>query len=113
MKQFTDKSVDQLREESERTRAALAATVLEIRGRVGETAAEIKTMVSPSHIKREIGNYVRHERESIVESVQRNARDNPLQTAAIAAAAAYPALGLLRALPMPLWLIGAGLFLTS
>jgi ElaB/YqjD/DUF883 family membrane-anchored ribosome-binding protein len=108
-----EKSIEQLREESERNREALAATVGELRDRVGDTAAEIKTLVSPSHIKQEIRDYVRHERESLIETVQRKAKENPLQAAAVAAAVAYPALGLLRALPAPLWLIGAGLFLTS
>ena len=107
------KSVDELRRESDRTREALASTVTELRDRVGDTATELKTIVSPTHIKQEIRNYVRRERESFVDSVQRKAKENPLQMAAIAAAVAYPALGLLRALPAPLWLIGAGLFLTS
>jgi ElaB/YqjD/DUF883 family membrane-anchored ribosome-binding protein len=107
------KSVDELRRESEETREALASTVTELRDRVGETATEIKTIVSPTHIKQEIWDYVRREREDLVDAVQRKAKENPLQMAAIAAAVAYPALGLLRSLPTPLWLIGAGLFLTS
>jgi hypothetical protein len=106
-------SVEELREESERNREALATTVGELRERVGDTATELKTMVSPSHIKQEIRDYVRQERESIVQSLQRKAKENPLQMAAIGAAVAVPALGLLRAVPAPLWLIGAGLFLTS
>ena len=84
-----------------------------MRERVGDTASEIKTLVSPAHIKQEIRDYVRQERETLVDSLQRKAKENPLQMAAITAAVAYPALGLLRALPAPLWLIGAGLFLTS
>lgn len=107
------KSVKQLRRESEQTREALASTVTELRDRVGDTATELKTMASPSHIKQEIRDYVRRERETLVDTVQRKAKENPLQVAAIAAAVAYPALGLLRAIPTPLWLIGAGLFLTS
>jgi ElaB/YqjD/DUF883 family membrane-anchored ribosome-binding protein len=106
-------SIEALREESERSREALAATVGELRDRVGDTSTELKTLVSPSHIKQQVKDYVRQERETLVESIQRRARENPLQVAAIGAAVAYPALGLLRALPAPLWLIGAGLFLTS
>src|SRR3954471_5110427 len=106
-------SVEELREESERSREALASTVGELRHTVGHTAAEIKTLVSPAHIKKEIRNYVREERESVVQSIQRRAQDNPLQMAAVGAAIAYPAWGLLRAIPTPLLLIGAGLFLTS
>src|SRR6185312_1913456 len=63
-------SVDELREKSERARGELAATVGELRDRVGETATELKTLVSPSHIKREIRNYVSEERESVMQSIQ-------------------------------------------
>jgi hypothetical protein len=105
--------IEELRDESERNRQALASTVGELRERVGDTATEIKTLVSPAHIKQEIKDYVRQERESVLASLQRKVKDNPLQMAAIGAAVAYPALGLLRAVPAPLWLIGAGLFLTS
>jgi len=113
MGRSADKSVGDLRQASEENRAKLASTVNELRGRMGETASELKTMVSPAHIKQEIRNYVPQERESLIQAVRRKVRDNPLQAAAVGAAIAYPALGLLRSIPMPLWLIGAGLFLTS
>src|SRR6476620_6895843 len=106
-------SVEELREESERSREALASTVGELRDTVGNTAAEIKTLISPANIKKEIRNYVREERESVVQSIQRRAQDNPLQMAAVGAAIAYPAWSMLRAIPTALLLIGAGLFLTS
>jgi hypothetical protein len=106
-------TVEELREESERTRAALASTVGELRERVSDTAAELKTRASPTHVKEEIKEYIRGERESLIKSVQRKAQENPLQLAAVGAAIAYPAWGLLRAIPTPLLLIGAGLFLTS
>ena len=106
-------SVEELREESERSREALASTVEELRDTVGNTATELKTLVSPAHIKEEVRNFVREERASVVQSIQQRTKDNPLQMAAIGAAVAYPALSLLRAIPTPLLLIGAGLFLTS
>ena len=106
-------SVEELREQSEQTREALAATVGELRDRVGDTAADLKTIVSPAHIKQEFRDYVRSEGESFVKSVQRRAKENPLQLAAVGAAIAYPTWGMLRAIPTPLLLIGAGLFLTS
>jgi ElaB/YqjD/DUF883 family membrane-anchored ribosome-binding protein len=109
----SEQSVEALRQESERTRDELATTVGALRERVGDTATELKTMVSPAHIKQEIKDYVRQERESLIDTMQRKARDNPLQVAAIGAAVAYPAWSLLRAVPTPLWLIGAGLFLTT
>ena len=113
MDAIREPSVDELRRESERTRAQLTDTVEHLRDKVGETASEIQTMVSPAHIKQEIRTYVREEREHLTETVQRKIRENPLQAAAIGAAIAYPAWGLLRSIPMPLMLIGAGLFLTS
>jgi ElaB/YqjD/DUF883 family membrane-anchored ribosome-binding protein len=109
----TTESVEELREESERSREALAATVSELRGKVGDAATELKTRVSPAHIKQEMKNYARDQQESLVRTVQRNIKDNPLQMAAVGAALAYPAWGLLRAIPTPLLMIGAGLFLTS
>ena len=91
-------SVEELRAESERAREALAATVSQLRDKVGDTTAELKTLLSPSHIKQEIKDYVREERESLVQSVQRKAKENHLQAAAVGAALMYPALGLLRAI---------------
>ena len=113
MDAIREPSVDDLRRESERGRAQLANTVENLRDKVSDTASEIKTLVSPAHIKEEIRTYVREERERLSDTIQRQVRENPLQAAAIGAAIAYPAWGLLRAIPMPLMLIGAGLFLTS
>ncbi len=106
-------SIEELRSESERARAALAVTVGQLRDKVGDTTSELKTLLSPAHIKKEIKDYIREERESLVQSLQRKAKDNPLQAAAVGAALAYPAWNMLRAIPTPLILIGAGLFLTS
>jgi hypothetical protein len=113
MQNANEPSIEKLRKESERNREALASTVTELRDRVGDTTSELKTLVSPAHIRQEIRDYVRQERGTIVESLKRRAKENPLQIAAITAAAAYPALGIIRTVPAPLWLIGAGLFLTS
>lgn len=106
-------SVEELREESERSREELAATANQLRDRVGDTATELKTLLTPAHIKRKFKDSVREERDSFVKSLQRKAKENPLQLAAVGAAMAYPAWALLRAIPTPLLLIGAGLFLTS
>lgn len=113
MSSLREPSVEELREESERSREALAATASELRIRVGDTATELKTIISPAHIKQKLKESVREERDSLVKSLQRKAKENPLQLAAVGAAASYPAWKLLRAIPTPLLLIGAGLFLTS
>lgn len=113
MKSNYDPSVAELRRESERTRTALTRTVGELRDKVSDTASELKMRVSPSHIKEEIKDYVREGRENLVQSIERKVRDNPLQAAAIGAAVAYPLWGMLRAIPAPILLVGAGLWLTG
>lgn len=113
MSSLREPSVEELRRASERSREALATTASELRNRVGDSATELKTIISPAHIKRKFKDSVREERDSLVKSLQRKAKENPLQLAAVGAAAAYPAWALLRAIPAPLLLIGAGLFLTS
>jgi hypothetical protein len=106
MSSIHDPSIEELRAQAELSRAALAANVTELRGRIAR-------VTSPANLKAEARAYVRHERESLVDNLRRRASDNPLQAAAVAAAAAYPTLSLARAIPVPLMLIGAGLFLTT
>src|SRR5688572_8373083 len=106
MSSIHEPSIEELRTQAELSRTALAANVTELRGRIAR-------VTSPANIKAEVRTYVRHERESLVDNLRRRAAENPLQAAAVAAAAAYPVLGLARAIPVPLMLIGAGLFLTT
>lgn len=113
MRPIKEPTVEELRLVSEASRQALATTVGELRDAVSHTVDEVKTRASPAYIKREIKDYVRGERESFIQTVRQKAKDNPLQTAALGAAVAIPALQLLRALPTPLLLFGAGLFLTT
>jgi hypothetical protein len=106
MSSNNDPSLDDLRARAELSRAALAANVTELRGRIARVS-------SPAAIKAEVRTYARHEREGLVDRLRQRAAENPLQAAAVAAAIAYPALSIVRAIPMPLMLIGAGLFLTT
>jgi hypothetical protein len=101
-----DPSIEELRTRAELSRAALAANVAQLRGCVTR-------VTSPANIKAEVRSYARSEREGLVERLRQRAADNPLQAAAVTAAVAYPALSLVRAIPLPLMLIGAGLFLTT
>jgi ElaB/YqjD/DUF883 family membrane-anchored ribosome-binding protein len=95
-----DASLSQLERESERTRAQLADTV-----------DELRTRVSPAALKQDVRDYVRHTREEFFHNVERRARENPLQAVAIAAGLAYPAWRIVRSIPAPILLIGAGLAL--
>lgn len=106
-------SIGELREESARTRAALARSVNELRGRIGTTADEVKTLVSPDHIKGEVKSYVRDTGASLYENVATRARENPLQALAAGAAVAVPLLKIVRSVPLPLLLIGGGFWLST
>ncbi|HKS62872.1 MAG TPA: hypothetical protein VJT13_14310 [Xanthobacteraceae bacterium] len=90
----------------------MTGTVEELRTQVADTATDIKERLSPEAIKTEVTQYVRDSRDQLWNSLERKARDNPLQAVAVGAALAYPALKLMRAMPAPLLLVGAGLLLS-
>lgn len=113
MSAHQEPSVEVLRRESERSRAALTITVGELCAKVSDTADDLKTRLSPAHIKEEVKDYVREGSEQIFHSIERKVRENPLQAVAIGAGLAYPLWGFVKAVPVPFMLIGAGLWLTS
>jgi hypothetical protein len=94
-------SLRELEREAERNRQALI-----------ESVGALQQRLSPTAIKHEVEDYVRTKRNSFVESLEQRARDNPVQTLAIAAGAAYPLWGLISRIPVPLLLIGAGFALS-
>src|SRR5262249_36200601 len=67
---------------------------------------------SPGHLKEEARAYAMERQVKAVEAIKANVVNHPLQAMAIGAAAAYPLLGLVRRVPVPLALIGAGLLLS-
>ncbi|MCC8955150.1 DUF3618 domain-containing protein [Bradyrhizobium sp. Pear77] len=107
------RSVDELRRESERSRADLAATVDRLRERISDTAEDIRHKVSPRHIKSEVSDFISNKTQSWVEALKQQAMDNPMQAVAASTAVAVPLLRLARGFPLPLLMIGAGLALTS
>jgi len=107
------RSVEELRRESERSRAELAATVDQLRERISDTAEDIRHKVSPQHIKSEVSDYVSHKTQSWVEAIKQRAMENPMQAIAASTAVAVPVLRLARGSSLPLLMIGAGLALTS
>jgi len=112
MSSDVDPSVQTLRAEAEINRARLTGTVEELRTQVADTATDLKERFSPSAIKAEVTDYVRDSRDQLWHSLEQRARDNPLQAVAVGAALAFPAFKLLRAMPMPLLLVGAGILLS-
>ena len=108
-----DSTVDELRRQSERSRAALRSTVLQLSEKVSDTADDLKERLSPAHIKEEVKDYVREGGEQFFHSIERKVRENPLQAIAIGAGIAYPLWGIIKSVPVPLMLIGAGLWLSK
>jgi hypothetical protein len=108
-----ERSLEELRSESEVTRAALTNTVRQLRDTLGDTATDVKSLLSPSNVTNELKTYVRGQREELYETAKQKITENPLQAMAAAAAVAYPLWGLARRMPIPLILIGAGYFLAK
>jgi len=107
------RSVEELRRESERSRAELAATVDRLRERIADTAEDIRHKVSPQHIKSEVSDYVGQKTQSWVDALKQKAMDNPMQAVAAGTAVAVPLLRFARGFPLPLLMMGAGLALAS
>ena len=104
-------SLDQLQQRSEKTREHLAETVDVLRMRLSETADDVRHKLSPETLKDGVRDYVNDTRQQLVHSLEQRARDNPLQAAAIAVVAAYPIWRLIRSIPAPILLVGAGVAL--
>jgi hypothetical protein len=107
------RSVEEIRRESEQSRAQLAATVDRLKEQIADTAEDIRYKVSPEHIKAEVSGYISNKTQSWLDTLKQQAMDNPMQAIAAGTAIAVPALRLARGFPLPLLMIGAGLALTS
>jgi hypothetical protein len=104
------RSLQQIKRETEQTRAGLTDTVEQLRATVADTASDIRHRISPEHIKAEVSDYIRSRGEQLLDDVSAAARRNPMQAVAIGASVAYPLLRMARAIPLPVLLVGAGLF---
>jgi hypothetical protein len=110
MQQTADRSLRELQRETEQTRAGLTHTVDQLKASVTDTASEIRQRISPENIKAEVSNYVRSKGESMLEDITAAARRNPMQAVAVGASLAYPLLRFARSVPLPVLMVGAGLF---
>jgi hypothetical protein len=110
MQKSANPSLGELKRETEQTRAGLSQTVEQLRTSVSETASDIRQRLSPESIKAEVSDYVRSRGEGLIEGVTAAARRNPMQAVAVGASVAYPLLRLARAIPLPVLMVGAGLF---
>jgi hypothetical protein len=113
MQQTANPSLQELRRETEKTRTGLTETVEQLKTSVSETAGDLRQRISPEAIKAEVSNYVRSRGERMIEDITDAARRNPMQAVAVGASVAYPLLRLARAIPLPVLMVGAGVFFAS
>jgi hypothetical protein len=104
------RSLEQIKRETEQTRAGLTDTVEQLRTSVAETASDIRQRIRPEAIKAEVSDYIKSRGEQLLNDVTAAARRNPMQAVAVGASVAYPLLRLARAVPVPILMVGAGLF---
>jgi hypothetical protein len=107
------RSLQQIKRETEQTRAGLTDTVEQLRATVADTASDIRQRISPDHIKAEVSQYIKSRGEQLVEDITAAARRNPIQAVAVGASLGYPLLRMARAIPLPIVMVGAGLFLAG
>jgi hypothetical protein len=113
MPQTDTRSLQQIKRETEQTRAGLTDTVEQLRTSVAETASDIRHRISPDAIKAEVSDYLKSRSERLLNNVTAAARRNPMQAVTIGASIAYPLLRLVRTIPFPVLMVGAGLFLAG
>jgi hypothetical protein len=106
-------SVEELRRQSERSRAELVTTLDKLSTRITVAAEDIRHRVSPQHVKSEVSGFIGSKTRSWADGLKRQAMENPLQAIAVGSAVAVPVLRLARGFPLPLLMIGAGVALTS
>jgi hypothetical protein len=107
------RSVEELRRDSEQSRAQLTATVDQLREQIADTAEDIRYKVSPENLKAEVSGFISHKTHGWLDALKQQAMENPMQAVAAGAAVAVPVLRLARGFPLPLLMIGAGLALSS
>src|ERR1700712_1790338 len=107
------RALQQIKRDTEQTRAGLTTTVEQLKTSVAETASDIRHRINPDAIKAEVSDYIRSRGEQLVNDLTSAARRNPMQAVAVGASIAYPLLKMVRAIPLPVLMVGAGLFLTG
>ena len=113
MPQTHDRSLQQIKRETEQTRADLTETVGQLRTSITDTASDIRERIRPEAIKAEVSGYFKSRGEQLRNDVTAAARRNPMQAVAVGAAVAYPLLRMARSIPIPVLMVGAGLFLAG
>lgn len=100
----SEANVDELEREVDQTRAQVAHTL-----------DALQSQLSPEQITAEVKTYVRESGRRLVsnvtDSIKTRFREHPASAVAIGAAAAWPVLKLARKIPLPVYVVGAGVAL--
>ena len=107
----TKPEVDELEREVDQTRAQVSHTLDELQSQVSETIDEWRSRLTAEEISKELKNYARGFVANMGRSATRRMRDNPASAVAMGAAAAWPVYKLARKIPLPVYVIGAGVAL--
>lgn len=105
--------IDQFERRAEQNRAELAGTVDQLRSRLSSSAEELRQRVSPNALKEDAKHYITQTGRDLLVNLEHKAREHPLQTVALGAGLAYPVWQVVRSLPAPILLIGAGVALAG
>jgi hypothetical protein len=82
MPQTDTRSLQQIKRETELTRAGLTDTVEQLKTSVADTASDIRHRISPDAIKAEVSDYIKSRGERLLNDVTDAARNNPMQAVA-------------------------------
>ncbi|WP_322515822.1 hypothetical protein SR870_23080 [Rhodopseudomonas palustris] len=107
------RTLDEIRRDTERARAGLTETVGELRATVADTATDLRERYSPQAIKDDVTSYIKTRGEDLADKVSYSIRNNPVQAVAVGATLAYPLWKIVRAIPTPVLMVGAGLYLAG
>jgi hypothetical protein len=75
------RSLQQIKRETEQTRAGLTNTVEQLKTSVAETASDIRHRIT--RMKAEVSDYIRSRGEQLMNDVTSAARRNPMQAVAV------------------------------
>ncbi len=87
--------------------ADLHQTVDQLRSKVSSSVSDFQRRVSPDAMKAGVNDYLRDKADALMDK----ARQNPLQAAAVGVGVAYPLWKIVRSVPAPIMMVGAGLYL--
>src|SRR5258708_28699154 len=84
------RSLQQIKRDTEQTRAGLTDTVEQLKTSVAETASDIRHRISPEAIKAEVSDYIKSRGEQLLHDATSAARRNPMHAAGAGARRACP-----------------------